>query len=210
MSKEATAGLLACPFCGGEASIREDDGTFAAVCDNHHCFCCLGEGYDASAMPDHCFDSEDEAIDAWNCRASAPNLAAEVRSLRDGATKSNDDICQALGKALGYPWFKDDQKNFPDAIEANGICVGDHVAESMADEAARRMTDLAAENRKLREALEEVERIRTGIFYWMIRNHASSKHSYARLGEVKEALTSLIARAALGAGESISPSDPNP
>ena len=51
--------------------------------------------------------------------------------------KLQDEICQVLGKALGwYPWYKDDQKNFPGATEADGVCVGEHVAESMADEVA--------------------------------------------------------------------------
>ena len=48
----------------------------------------------------------------------------------------HDSICQTLGKALGFPWHKDDQVNFPGATEANGVCVGDHVAESLAEMAA--------------------------------------------------------------------------
>lgn len=38
------------------------------------------------------------------------------------------EITQLCGKALGYPWFKDDQKNFPGATERDGVCVGEHVA----------------------------------------------------------------------------------
>lgn len=48
-----------------------------------------------------------------------------------------DGVCQTLGKALGYPWYKDDQKNFPGATEEHGVCVGEHVAESIAMEAAK-------------------------------------------------------------------------
>jgi hypothetical protein len=54
--------------------------------------------------------------------------------------RENDEICQILGRALGYPWFKDDQMNFPGATEANGVCVGDHVAVTLAMEAARKIT----------------------------------------------------------------------
>lgn len=79
-------------------------------------------------------------------RTAAPLLASEVcrlraenNRLRTNWSKVNDEICQTLGKALGYPWFKDDQENFPGATEANGVCVGDHVAESLADEAAKRI-----------------------------------------------------------------------
>lgn len=56
--------------------------------------------------------------------------------------KQQDEICQIAGKALDYPWFKDDQKNFPGATEANGVCVGDHVAESIVQELANAYTAL--------------------------------------------------------------------
>jgi len=53
-----------------------------------------------------------------------------------------DQIQQELGKALGYPWFKDDQRNFPGADEENGVCIGEHVAETLAAEAATRLQGL--------------------------------------------------------------------
>lgn len=56
--------------------------------------------------------------------------------LRDACAKDNEDICQALGRVLGYPRFADDQLNFPGATDADGVCVGDHVAASLAMEAA--------------------------------------------------------------------------
>jgi hypothetical protein len=62
--------------------------------------------------------------------------ADEIERLRDACTKMNTEVCQRLGKALGYPWFKDDQENFPGATEENGVCTGEHVAESIAAEAA--------------------------------------------------------------------------
>jgi len=78
--------------------------------------------------------SEDHAI----LERAAALLEADAR-LREACIKSNDTICQALGKALGYPWFKDDQTNFPGADESSGVCVGEHVAESIAEEAADRI-----------------------------------------------------------------------
>lgn len=63
----------------------------------------------------------------------------ENERLRLALSRQNEYICQALGKALGYPWFKDDQVNFSGATEADGVCVGEHVAESLADEAAERI-----------------------------------------------------------------------
>jgi hypothetical protein len=36
----------------------------------------------------------------------------------------NETLCQTLGQALGYPWFKDDPINFPGATVEHGVCVG--------------------------------------------------------------------------------------
>jgi len=55
-----------------------------------------------------------------------------------------DEMEQAAGKALGYPWFKDDQKNFPGATAADGVCIGEHVTETI-------VAELAAEYVKLKE-----------------------------------------------------------
>jgi hypothetical protein len=73
--------------------------------------------------------------------------------------KSNDQVCQSLGKALGYPWFKDDQVNFPRSTEADGVCVGEHVAESIADEAASRISALIAEVAALRGEREDAVQV---------------------------------------------------
>ncbi|WP_433935214.1 hypothetical protein [Brevundimonas diminuta] len=87
--------------------------------------------------------------------ASGSGDHAELARLKAAMSKSNDEICQSLGKALGYPWFKDDQRNFPGATEGNGVCVGDHVAESIADEAASRISAILAENAALRAERDE-------------------------------------------------------
>lgn len=68
-----------------------------------------------------------------------PDLMAETKRLEDALISQSHFIEQALWKALGYPWFKDDQKNWPHATEADGVCVGDHTPESLAIEAADRI-----------------------------------------------------------------------
>ena len=75
---------------------------------------------------------------------------AEVERLRAACSKLNDEVCQTLGKALGYPGFKDNPATFPNATEADGVCVGDHVAESIAAEAAKKIGRLRAEVEQLR------------------------------------------------------------
>ena len=82
----------------------------------------------------------------WSVTDIHHEAASEIERLRLAFTELNAEVCQRLGKALGYPWFRDDQENFPGATEENGVCTGDHVAESIADEAAD-------EIERLREAL---------------------------------------------------------
>lgn len=53
-----------------------------------------------------------------------------------------EKIEQILGKALGYPYYKDDPKNFPTATEADGVCVGDHTPWSLAMYAADKIREL--------------------------------------------------------------------
>ena len=69
---------------------------------------------------------------------------AEVDRLRAAITTQSHTIEQTLGRALGYPRFCDDPANFPDATYADGVCVGEHVAETLAIEAARKIADLTA------------------------------------------------------------------
>lgn len=46
--------------------------------------------------------------------------------------KHEHDLCQMVAKALGgFPRYKDDQVNFPDATVADGVCVADHTIETL-------------------------------------------------------------------------------
>jgi len=75
---------------------------------------------------------------AWNktLARAVLDMEAEIQRLRHACAAQNDEVCQTLGKALGYPWFKDDQKNFPGADESAGVSPGIHTAETIAHEAA--------------------------------------------------------------------------
>lgn len=57
------------------------------------------------------------------------------------------DIEQALGKVLGFPWYRDDQKNFPGTTGADGVCVGPYTSVVLAEMAAEEVF-------RLRSALE--------------------------------------------------------
>lgn len=78
-------------------------------------------------------------------RYIAREVMAETAEVKRLATLTFHEVEQTLGKALGYPWFKDDQKNFPGATEKDGVCVGEHVPETIAAEAARRLVEAKEE-----------------------------------------------------------------
>ena len=83
-------------------------------------------------------------------RDEVKSLRVENARLKDKWAESNHEIEQVLAQAIGgYPWYKDDQKNFPGATEKDGVCVGDHVPESLASEAAHTIT-------RLRAALQDI------------------------------------------------------
>ena len=63
----------------------------------------------------------------------------DYAAIIDRCKKESQEIEQILGKALGYPWYKDDPKNFPNATEADGVCVAPNTAASLAMHAADNM-----------------------------------------------------------------------
>jgi hypothetical protein len=114
----------------------------------------LAGHYDAPAIQREAADEIDRLrAEIVLLEATGAEAAAEIERLRDACTKMNTEVCQRLGKALGYPWFKDDQKNFPGATEESGVCTGEHVAEIIAAEAADEIERLRAERDALRVAL---------------------------------------------------------
>ena len=77
-------------------------------------------------------------------------LTDEIERLKRACSMMNDEVSQTLGRALRYPRFCDDQKNFPGSTDADGVCVGDHVAESLAAEAAKEIERLRADAERYR------------------------------------------------------------
>ena len=75
-----------------------------------------------------------------------------IKRLEDRIAKQNTEIEQTCGKVLDYPWYKNDQKNFPGSTEVDGVCVGEHIAETIASELARKYTGLEKRIKRLEEA----------------------------------------------------------
>ena len=84
--------------------------------------------------------------------AKIRELNERIKLLEYGIAKQNLEIEQTCGRVLDYPWFKDDQKNFPGATEKDGVCVGEHVAETIAAELARKYTEANERIKRLEEA----------------------------------------------------------
>lgn len=80
-------------------------------------------------------------------------LEERLRHVIDGFQRELNDIEQTCGSALGYPRYCDDQANFPGATEADGVCVGDHVAASIAAELANRYHDMKGRCERMEAAL---------------------------------------------------------
>lgn len=79
---------------------------------------------------------------------------ARVSELQNICIEQGREIEQTLGQALGFPWYKDDQVNFPGATEAEGVCVGEHVAETLAALAAQELAQVKAERDRLSHGLK--------------------------------------------------------
>jgi hypothetical protein len=73
----------------------------------------------------------------------------ELKRMQAAARRSSFEIEQTLGRALGYPRYCDSPENFPDATDADGVCTGDHVPETLAAEAADRIRSLELELSKV-------------------------------------------------------------
>ena len=70
--------------------------------------------------------------------------------------KELTEVEQILGKALGYPWYADDLENFPDATEEDGVCVGDSIPASLADDAADKIASLRRERDELKKSCKSL------------------------------------------------------
>ena len=86
-------------------------------------------------------------------RAKLAEAECERDRMRGIAMRLNHEIEQILGAALHYPRYCDSPDAFHGATEADGVCVGDHVAETLAEEAAAKIAALTAGRDRYRAAL---------------------------------------------------------
>lgn len=72
--------------------------------------------------------------------AALADAERERGHYRDAGIRTFHEVEQVLGKALGYPSYGPEM--FPDGKPNGSVCVGEHVPESLADEAAARIKKL--------------------------------------------------------------------
>jgi hypothetical protein len=83
-------------------------------------------------------------------------LDAHSRQLA-GVKAELQEVEQCLGIALGYPYYSDDPKNFPNATIEDGVCVGEHTAGTLAAEAQARIATLTTERDEYRRNYENLQ-----------------------------------------------------
>ena len=95
----------------------------------------------------------------------------KLKEVRDKMIKESQEIEQILGKALGYPWYKDDLKNFPNATEADGVCIAPNTAASLAMHAADKikMLDIREQDKQkiIDEQREEIAKLKESVEYYI-------------------------------------------
>lgn len=119
-------------------------------------------------------------------RAENNELHTELERVSNAIISQSHEISQTLGKALGYPKFSDDQKNFPGST-GDGVCVGEHVAETLAMEAATMIANL----RERLDKYEAAEKWITDLFETNKPSLAGSDYYAGRAYGLKLALEKL-------------------
>ena len=124
----------------------------------------LEHGQWSHSVPEWAKDHTGRMVDGIAKQAVIEELAeqltartAENEQLRNIGIAMEGEIAQVLGRALGYPRYCDDQKNFPGATDADGVCVGDHVGMSLVAEAAKELVKRAAELEEAKRKIADLE-----------------------------------------------------
>lgn len=113
---------------------------------------------------------------------AAPDEQAQIDAAVKAYRQDMHECEQIAGRALGYPRYCDDQRNFPDATDADGVCVGEHVAPTIVAELAEKYRAAMSENEHWRTTAKD--RISTALADEMVREAvAREREECARVAE---------------------------
>lgn len=88
------------------------------------------------------------------CRAREVLPIASRLATSQSALKSlEEESCQILGRALGFPIYCEDQKNFPGTTAADGVCTGPYTSLVLCDMVIARLAESQAQVAEMKEAL---------------------------------------------------------
>lgn len=104
----------------------------------------------------------DKTSDRYDDADEIDRLRAENARLKHAAAAQNAKIEQTLGRALGYPLLDASVSDTDDG----DVCVGDHVAETLAVEMAAAYTALRAELERVRPVVEAARILRIASRAW--------------------------------------------
>ena len=110
----------------------------------------------------------------------------QYETLKDACIKTEHEIQQIAGKALGYPRYADDQKNFPGAT-GDDVFVGEHVATTITAELAQRYTSLKEAARQMAKALEDLLYLECGKSFGKDSVHDHFRECYSALESYRKA-----------------------
>ena len=110
MTDNRTTELLPCPFCGGEAEMLTAESMHGGNLYGVMCNCCAGRT--------DVFDTEAEAIAAWNARAERGTLTAE--QVRETVEKHWHDLSADydMPEATALPEYSYDWQAIADELNA--------------------------------------------------------------------------------------------
>lgn len=139
---------------------HQDCPVWCDACDwwerKHSCDSCHGSG---TTMPHHsdcgaCGGDGTDHVEYSLTGTPITELRADRDRLRQSYGRTCHEVEQRLGKALGYPAMG--QELFEDGRPNGDVCVGDHVPETLAAEAAERIAGLEADRGRLQAILGEL------------------------------------------------------
>lgn len=130
----------------------------------------------------HCYKPLTEETDVLREYTLRMRAEKEVRRLTIACSRQQDEIQQILGKALHYPAYADDQTTFPGAT-GDDVCVGDHVAETLAAEIAERYEDEKTRRQDMKKALERIADFTTNPYAYAFELRNVAREALLKDGE---------------------------
>lgn len=145
----------------------------------------------------------DEALRMADQSRNLREARERVKALEHACALQQDEIQQTLGKALGCPWYVDDQEVFSGATRADGVHVAPYLAEDLAHLAANRIRALEAERQAQAQEIARLRDQLAGMSRWAQIRGDRERAEKARAEKSEAAVRLLFPFVDLCGGEGI-------